>query len=191
MDKIIIQDNFLNKEQLENCIRIVYDGQWNYKLNNLHSDNIFWTMDLLNNQYINNITKLIGKTFSKNFKVNKLYATAHSYGQNENYHSDDDNINDYIFCLYINDIKNELIENADGKIFFKMPNLQYNICYEPLFNRGILFPSNYIYKSVSFSRDVPNLRLCIIWKLQETHKHEKKIDIQEFQVIYKDITNDK
>ena len=72
-----------------------------------------------------------------------------------------------------------------------MPNLQYNICYEPLFNRGILFPSNYIYKSVSFSRDIANLRLCIIWKLQETHECEKKIDIQEFHVIYKDVTNPK
>jgi len=189
MDKIKIQDDFLNKEQLDNCINIVYDGKWNYKSNNFNSGNIFWTMDLLDNKYLNTITKIIGKKFSKTFKVNKLYATAQSYGQNENYHNDNDNDNDdkYIFCLYINDIKKELIENADGKIFFKFPNLEYNICYEPLFNRGILFPSNYINKSVSFSRDIVNLRLCIIWKLQETVEYEKKIDIQEFQVIYKDV----
>lgn len=70
MDKIIIQDNFLNKEQLENCINIIYDGKWNYKLNDLNSDkNIFWTMDLLNNQYLNNITKLIGKNFQKTLRL--------------------------------------------------------------------------------------------------------------------------
>lgn len=185
MDKIIIKDDFFNKEDLANCIKIVHNGKWIYKSNNLRSDNIFWTMDLLNNQYLNNITKIIGKIFSKNFKVNKLYATAHSYGQNENYHHDNDDTNNYTFCLYINDIKKDFIENVDGKIFFKLPNCQYNICYEPLFNRGILFPSNYIYKSVSFSRDIPNLRLCIIWNLQEIFEYEKKIDLQDLHVIYK------
>ena len=85
-------------------------------------------------------------------------------------------------------IKKELIESSDGEIFFELPNLEYKICYESLFNRGFLFPSNYINKSVSFSRYIPNLRICIIWKLKETFEYEKLIDLQELQVIYKEIT---
>jgi len=187
MDKIIIQDDFLNKEELDNCIQIVYDGKWNYMSNNLCRDTMFWKMDLINNDYFNNITKIIGKKISKKFKVNKLYAIAQSYGQNDDYHNDINN--DYTFCLYINDIKNELIESAGGQIFFKLSNLAYNICYEPLFNRGIFFPSNYIHKSVSFSKCIPNLRICIIWKLQETFEEDVKFDSEELQIIYKDINH--
>ena len=64
-------------------------------------------------------------------------------------------------------ISPEFVEMAGGNIFFKLPGYKYNICYEPIFNRGILFPSNYLHKSTSFTRFIIDLRVSVAWKLIE------------------------
>jgi Rps23 Pro-64 3,4-dihydroxylase Tpa1-like proline 4-hydroxylase len=125
-------------------------------------------MDLINNDYLLVYIKNIIEThFSKKFRVTRLYANGQTYGQDGTYHIDSSNKNYYTFCLYLSDIKEEYIETAGGHLFFKFPELNYKICYEPKFNRGIFFPSNYIHKATSFSRYIMDLRICISWKLEE------------------------
>jgi Rps23 Pro-64 3,4-dihydroxylase Tpa1-like proline 4-hydroxylase len=152
MDKIIVQDNFLNEEELKECTKIISMNkwEWGHRSNGFFSETPFWKMNLIDNNYFfKDITSVIEKTFSKKFKINRLYANAHTYGQDGHFHTDAKNENYYTFCLYLTDIKEEYIESAGGHLFFKFPELNYKICYEPKFNRGILFPSNYMHHPTS------------------------------------------
>lgn len=170
MDKILVQDNFLNKEELTECLNIIKKNtwRWGHTSNPDFSDTPFWIMELKDNEYFKkNITKIIEKHFSKKFNVKLLYANAHTYGQDGSYHNDSNLDNCYTFCLYLSDIKEDFVETAGGHLFFKFPELNYKICYEPKFNRGIFFPSKYIHKANAFSRYIMDLRICVAWKLEE------------------------
>jgi hypothetical protein len=63
-------------------------------------------------------------------------------------------------------IEDAYIEAGGGYLYFKVPDEKYKIGYEPLFNRGILFPSTYIHKGSSYSRYVMDMRVCVAWKLK-------------------------
>jgi len=170
MDKIIVQDKFLEYNELKKCLNIIADNKWtwNHTTSDKLEDTPFWRMDLINNEYFSkNILNVIEKYFSKKFKLKNVYANAHTYGQDGSYHTDCVNDNCYTFCLYLTDIKEEYVETAGGHLFFKFPDLNYKICYEPKFNRAIYFPSNYIHKACAFSRYIMDLRVCVAWKLEE------------------------
>jgi Rps23 Pro-64 3,4-dihydroxylase Tpa1-like proline 4-hydroxylase len=170
MEKILVHDNFLNKEELDKCIGIINDNtwKWNHTSDGSRRDTPFWNMDLCENQYFSKYLKdIIERHFSKKFILKRVYANAQTYGQDGTYHVDSDNKNDYTFCLYLTNIKEENVETAGGHLFFKLPEVNYKICYEPKFNRGIFFPSNYIHKGNAFSRYIMDLRISIAWKLEE------------------------
>ena len=170
MDQIIVQDHFLNEDELNKCVDIIKNNKWHWghSSSGKFVDTPFWSMDLMNNEYFyKDITTIIEKHFSKKFKVKRLYANSHTYGQDGSYHTDSDEPNNYTFCLYLTKIKEINVETAGGHLFFKFPELNYKICYEPKFNRGIFFPSNYIHKATSFSRYIMDLRICVAWKLEE------------------------
>ena len=170
MEKIIVQDNFLSDEEMQNCLNIIESNtwRWGHSSSGKLSDTPFWSMELVDNEYFSKvITPIIEKQFSKKFKILRLYANAHTYGQDGSYHTDSDKPNDYTFCLYFSNITKENIETAGGHLFFKLPDIKYKICYEPIFNRGIFFPSNYIHKASSFTRYIMDLRICVAWKLEE------------------------
>lgn len=61
------------------------------------------------------------------------------YGQDGSYHIDSDEDNTYTFCIYISDISDASMENADGDFLLKIPNTNYVICINTLNNRGIFF----------------------------------------------------
>lgn len=175
MNKIIVQDNFLNNDELKECIDIIKKNkwQWGQTSSNKNTDTPFWSMDLIDNEYFSKcILKVIEKQFSKKFKLLRVYANAHTYGQDGSYHNDCSELEYrekkiYTFCLYLTDIIEENIETAGGNLFFKFSDLNYKICYEPKYNRGIFFPSNYIHKATAFSRYIMDLRICVAWKLEE------------------------
>ena len=170
MDKIIVQDNFLNDEELKICVDIIQQNKWSWghASNGDVTDTPFWKMNLNDNEYYaKTITNIIETYFSKKFKLLRVYATAHTYGQDGSYHIDSREDNCYTFCLYLTDICEDNVETADGHLFFKLPDLNYKICYEPKFNRGIFFPSNFIHKANAFSRYIMDLRICVAWKLEE------------------------
>jgi hypothetical protein len=59
-------------------------------------------------------------------------------------------------------IYNDILDNVGGHIFSKIPNLpNFSICLEPLYNRTIVFPSNYFHKGSTFNRYIQNIRICI------------------------------
>jgi hypothetical protein len=170
MDQIIVQDNFLNEDELNKCVDIIKSNKWHWghSSSGKFADTPFWSMDLMDNEYFyKDITCIIEKHFSKKFKVNRLYANSQSYGQDGSYHKDSEELNCYTFCLYFTNIKEENVETAGGHLFFKFPELKYKICYEPKYNRGIFFPSKYLHKAASFSRYIMDLRICVAWKLEE------------------------
>jgi len=171
MEKIHVIDNFLDKEDLEMALNIVKSLQWTFghKSNSMHShDTPFWSCSLNDNVFFKkNVLKIIEKTFNKNFEINRVYANGHSFGQDGSYHIDDENTDCYTFVLYLHEIMEADVELAGGHIYFKLPELKYKICYEPLLNRGILFPSSYIHKACSFSRYIMNLRSSVAFKLKE------------------------
>jgi len=171
MDKIQVIDEFLEEEELKIVINILDDKSFKY-YNILYNDNknetSIWRTDLNNELYISKyITSIIEKYFFKKFQVEKVYCNGQIFGQDGFFHRENQDNSEYIFCLYINCIKKEDITLTGGYIYFQLPNFKYKICYEPIHNRGILFPSNYIFKENAFARFIKDMRRCIVWKLKE------------------------
>jgi hypothetical protein len=171
MEEIIVKDNFLNEDELNKAISIIEKSNWSFGnfSKKIHNYDIpFWSIDLMECVFFSVYIKdIIEKTFSKKFKIERLYANGQTYGQDGLYHIDSTSSNSYTFVLYLTNISPEFVEMAGGNIFFKLPWYKYNICYEPIFNRGILFPSNYLHKSTSFTRFIIDLRVSVAWKLIE------------------------
>jgi hypothetical protein len=171
MEKIYVMDNFLEKDELQKAFEIVKNIKWQFghKSNGSQSyETPFWSASLQDEHFFSDyILNLIQKTFNKKFKLNRVYANGQTFGQDGAYHIDDNDEDCYSFVLYLHEINEADVELAGGHIYFKLPDLKYKICYEPLLNRGILFPSNYIHKACSFSRYIMNLRTCVAFKLKE------------------------
>lgn len=171
MEKIIVQDHFLNTDELEKAVSIIKSGKWQFgHISNPTDLNStpFWSMNLNENEYFSiYIKEIIEKQFSKKFKLYRVYANGQTFGQDGSYHTDNDEPNTFTFCLYLSEIIQKYIETAGGHIFFKLPDLNYKICYEPIYNRGIFFPSNYLHKACSYTRFIMDMRICVAWKLKE------------------------
>ena len=172
MNNIKIYDQFLLPDELKMCRQITSDHVWEYghssgQLNTMSTP--FWYMELLHNQLLKETIKnKIEKITNKKFKINRLYANGQTYGQNGSFHQDDTSNNSYTFCLYISPVEDNMIDDIGGYIQFKIPEINpFIVELEPLSNRGVLFPSNYFHKGNAFSRYVPNIRICIAWKLEE------------------------
>ena len=173
MDKIVVIDNFLEKNELQTAVEIVKNLRWSFgHVSNGKNSNEtpFWMSSLIDEPFfVDYVFNLIQKTFNKKFSIERVYANGQSFGQDGTYHIDCDIDNEkyYTFVLYLTDIHESDVEVAGGHIYFKLPNLKYKICYEPIFNRGILFPSTYIHKACSFSRYIMSLRTSVAFKLKE------------------------
>lgn len=171
MEEIILKDNFLNNDELNTALSIINKNNWSFGnfSKKIHNYEIpFWSIDLMEVDFFSIYVKeIIEKTFSKKFKLNRLYANGQTYGQEGVYHIDSIIEDSYTFVLYLTNISDEYIEVAGGNILFKLPDYKYNISYEPVYNRGILFPSNYLHKSTSFTRFIMDLRISVAWKLVE------------------------
>jgi hypothetical protein len=171
-DKIVVNDNFLNIYELEKCHKLINSKQWNYNhysvpLGEMY-DTPFWSMDLMNESFFNTyILNIIEKTFFKKFKIIRLYVNGQTFGQNGSFHTDSCEPNTYTFCLYLTNISKDLVDTAGGYIYFKIPDEKYKTCYEPIYNRGILFPSNISHMASHFTRFIMKMRVCVSWKLEE------------------------
>jgi hypothetical protein len=169
MDKILVFDNFLNQDELTMATSIISKNKWMWgHVSNNEFGTPFWNMALNECDFFSKELKnVIEKHFNKKFNLKRVYANGQTFGQDGDYHPDDTSDNTYTFCLYLTDIKKKFTDVAGGYLYFKLPGYKYNICFEPLFNRGIFFPSNYFHKSCAFNRYVMDLRICVAWKLEE------------------------
>jgi hypothetical protein len=173
MENIKVIDSFLDNEELKTAMNKILDMKWSFGHKSLYDnayETPFWSCALEHDEFFSvYIKQVIEKTFSKRFEIIRLYANGQTYGQDGIFHVDCENKSNkyFTFCLYLSNIKPEYIEIAGGHIYFKFPDLKYNICYEPVFNRGIFFPSGYEHKACAFSRYIMNMRVCVSWKLKE------------------------
>lgn len=170
MEKIIVCDNFLKPNELGQASDIIKTRGWKFghESSNFSTDTPFWSMDLVDEPFFTEYLKGIIETyFGKKFKLNRVYANGQTFGQDGSYHIDTDNADCYTFALYLTNIHPDNVEIASGNIYFKFPDVKYKIGFEPLYNRGIFFPSNYMHKATAFSRYILDLRICVAWKLQE------------------------
>lgn len=173
MDNIKIIDDFFSKEELIEIQNVINskEKEWKYghkSGNNEKYNNLFFSTDDLGEYFSINIKMKLEKFFNKKFQLNRNYMHIQTYGQNGSYHIDSHIIdNTYTFCIYITDISDSEIENADGDFLLKIPNTKFIVCINTLMNRGVFFPSSYFHKGMAYNRIYNNKRLCITWKLTE------------------------
>ena len=171
MEQICILDNFLEKDELQKALEIIKNIRWQFghKSNSIYPyETPFWSCSLENERFFTDyVLNIIQKTVNKKLQINRVYANGQTFGQDGAYHIDSEEDGTYTFVLYLHEIDEADVELAGGHIYFKLPDFKYKICYEPLLNRGILFPSNYIHRACSFSRYIMHLRTCVAFKLQE------------------------
>jgi hypothetical protein len=170
INEIIISDKFLTDDEMTNANGIISKSLWRYGHTSEGKylyETKFWSMDLTKDNFFSvYLLSVIEKHFSKKFELLRVYANGHTFGQDGEFHTDSDKDKYYTFCLYFTKINDEYVETAGGYIYFKLPDLNYKICYEPLYNRGILFPSNYIHKGTAYTRYIMDMRVCVAWKLR-------------------------
>jgi hypothetical protein len=172
-DEIKIFDSFLTPEELEKCAEAVLRPAWKFG----HSSNVspistpFWMMSLTEDEFFN--TQLLSKINAqagKKFTLQRVYANGQTFGQDGTYHQDDYSHDSYTFCIYINkQITHENTDNIGGEFVFKLPNSDTRFSrtmIEPIYNRGILFPSYFFHKGLAFNRYNKGLRISIAWKLK-------------------------
>lgn len=179
MERIHVYDDFFSENELNIIDNIIKskEWKWGHVSNNANEKSIysspFWYMDLTNETYFSeHLKNIFEKHFSKNFIIERVYANGQSFGQTGDFHIDNENDNTYTICLYLTKIPKDFQDMAGGYIYFKIPPLIYDIAYAPVYNRVIMFPSNYIHRGGDFNRFVKNLRISVAWKLLEI-KNEK------------------
>lgn len=169
MENIKIIDNFLHDDDLYILNNIISSNDWKFGHESVPDDDIstpFWIMNLNDEIFFSQYIKdKIESEFNRKFNLKRVYANGQTYGQDGSYHIDDHLENTVTFCLYINNMDN--IEKIGGNLYIKVPNEKIVFSIEPLYNRGVLFPSTYIHKGVSFNRYTKDMRICIAWKLEE------------------------
>ena len=170
MDKIKIIDNFLSYEEYNECLKIIESKTWNYghsSGNNERINNNFFAAYDLGDFLNEKIKNKIATYFSKNLKLDRNYMHIQLFGQDGSYHIDNELDNTFTFCIYFTSISNEDIEEADGDLLLKIPNINRIMCINTINNRGIFFPSTYFHKGMAYNKNFPDRRLCIAWKLTE------------------------
>ena len=174
MENIKIIDNFFSKEELNKIQNVLNnkEKEWHYGHNSGDYEkynNNFFAVYILGNYFKTNIIKKFEEIFNKKFQLIRNYMHIQTYGQDGSYHLDcpEDIENTYTFCIYITDISDSDMENADGDFLLKIPNSNFIICINTLNNRGVFFQSTYFHKGMAYNRFYNNKRLCITWKLKE------------------------
>lgn len=165
--KINVFDSFLTNSEYKEVTKRVNNLEWKYG----HKSTIvskglpFWNSDLTDDLYFSEyLFDIIKKTVKEPLVLERVYCNGLTYGQNGTYHTDSDEPNSRTFMIYVHDIPYEDYDIADGYLYFKFSGLDYNILYEPIKNRGIYFPGNYLHKANGFSRFITTMRISVVWK---------------------------
>ena len=177
-------DNFLTDEELEKCNVLYSKPSWKFGQISQTSpiSTPFWMMTLDNESFFTTDLFLkIESVTKKKYVLQRVYANGQTFGQDGTYHQDDTSDESYTFCLFVNkQITNETVDNIGGEFIFKPAKSSNNtaahdsdnthkfsrIMVEPIYNRGILFPSNIFHKGLAFNRYNKGLRISIAWKLK-------------------------
>lgn len=167
--KIHVFDSFLTNIEYKTVTERVNKLKWTYghkSAPTLEETLPFWNSTLNDDSYFSEyLFGIIKKTVKEPLVLERVYCNGLTYGQNGTYHTDSDDSNGRTFILYVHDIQDEDYDIADGYLYFKFPELDYNILYEPIKNRGIYFPGNFLHKANGFSRFIKTMRISVAWKM--------------------------
>ena len=173
MEQIKVHDNFLSYDDLNTCIKIIKKGKWEYgQESSLDENNIlsnqFFLMDLQDNEFFTgSLKEKIETTLGLKLTIDRVYANGQTFGLDGSFHQDNYEKNCITFCLYISPIPDDIISEAGGNIFFKVPSIpNFILSLEPRFNRAISFPSYFFHKGETFSRYIKNMSICVAWKFR-------------------------
>ena len=164
LDQIQVIDNFFSEETIQKIVDYYKKVGWDCKCFirpnvNIETDVPFWRYELIENDFFKHILREeIEKYFGKKYQVNRVYSVGQTYEQNSNFHIDSEDPNNYTLCLYINE---NILEEHEGYFYIKLTN--YTIAVNPLFNRAVYFPSDYVHKGTGSKE---GFRICIAWKLE-------------------------
>jgi hypothetical protein len=164
IENIQIIDNFFSEDLITQIVDYYKKVEWDCKCAlranaNLETDLPFWRIELFKNDFFKvKIREEIDKHFGKRFKVVRIYSVGQTYEQNSNFHIDSFVPNNYTLCLYINE---NTKEEDEGYFYIKLK--KYLIAVNPLFNRAVFFPSDYVHKGTGTKE---GFRICIAWKLE-------------------------
>jgi hypothetical protein len=170
MEDIKIIDRFLSDNELNQCINIVNNKEWYYGHTSGNSEkfnNQFFAAYDLGDFFTEYIKTKLESVFNKKFQLDRNYMHIQYYGQCGSYHIDTPLPNTYTFCIYLTDISDSDMEDADGDFLLKIPNTKDIVCINTIMNRGVFFPSIYFHKGMAYNRFFPQKRLCITWKMTE------------------------
>lgn len=170
MENINIFDNFLTESELVIFLEKINntDFDYGYTSNSREKfDNLNFGIKIVDDFFNKFIKTKIESIIFKKFYLDRNYFNSITYGDYGSYHIDSYIKNTYTFCIYITDIPNSEIENADGDILLKIPNTNFIVCINTLMNRAVFFPSTYFHKGMSYNRFYNNKRFCFTWKLTE------------------------
>jgi hypothetical protein len=165
MNKIEIYDNVFSNLQIKkinehiNFWEKVFKNEKDYS-----TDKPFWTIHFDENLlFSKELFYIIETVTNKRFIVDRIYAIGQTFSQNSNFHTDNDNPKANTFCYYFNQY-----QDSGGNLFIKAPAPdKFIISIDPIFNRGVFFPSTYYHCGSGVNIDNNQLRICIVWKLIE------------------------
>lgn len=167
-EEVKIIDNFFSETILEKIRTHITNTDWNCQcvkddnFTHIYGDKPYWRIELSDDKFFAEYLKNIIETYiGRHIMLKRVYIVGQTYGQDSNFHIDDNGENVFTFTFYINDIKSD-----DGSFFLKVPNNNYiiNIC--PTMNRSIIFPGTYRHKGSGYDRYNNELRICIAWKFK-------------------------
>lgn len=158
--------DILSDNEYNFCKKIIDNSKWRYghSSNGINGiGNKFWKIDGLHNEsfFIDVFVPKIEKLTGNIFKIQRIYANGHTFGQGGDWHTDSIGENDWTFLYYFNKGDSSLI----GETYFKDNNDTItNICV-PTFNSGIFFRANIQHKGTPPKLEFNDLRITIAFKL--------------------------
>ena len=178
MDKIQVIDKFFDDYIVNEIKHKIKNSQWECDCIDRESENreisfAYWFIKLDSDTFFNKkLLEIIENKLKLKLKMLRIIAVSQMYGQNICYHTDntpihkfldgngqDFHTNDVTICLYIND---DIDDEINGNIYFKIPNEKYIISVEPITNRCICFPGYLLHAPKAFTTG--KQRICITWK---------------------------
>ena len=178
LQNIKVYKSFLREEDYKKVLEdTLYSKSWEFGWRSypeVEETPPFWRIVFSENSYYNDyLLKYIEEKTGKKFKCKRVYANAKTYGQDGLLHTDDElidgKIKNYTFCLYITPLQNSRFNLIGGEIQFKLPELDKDIYELSILcnpNQGVLFPSHYWHRGMSYKRYTHELRICVAWKLE-------------------------
>jgi len=164
MHRIEIIDDFLNHDEITELNKILLKKTYKYGHNsgNREAITIPFFASYNEDDFFIHIKNKIEDTFKQKYKINRHYMHIQTFGQDGSFHIDDTGDNKFTFCLYFS---NEIdLDKNGGDFLIKYDKIIYSI--DTKFNRGILFPSQYLHKGLAYNSCSFMPRLCITWKLE-------------------------